>query len=825
MSILAVSAGIVTALRGEAFIRSPEGELVPLKIGDRVQAGEAILGPNGEPLEVAPGATARPPAASAELDQAVANLDAPESEEDAPAAGLAGGDGTSLGEGLRVDRVVEVVSPQAGAVRVNDLPDSDLLVPGSLTDQRALVTTEPTPPVPPATLPFLVVFGQDAVEGKASEFNVNLTQASATPITVRLELLPGTDPVDAATPGVDTATALEYFNGVTQQWAAVTGDLTFAAGQTGIKVRVATVDDAEVEGVEFIQLKATVVSGATANPFNSNDAAITDNDKPYLVVYGQDAEEGQPTQFTVNLTQASPGPVTVKLDLLVGSDPVNAATPGVDTIGPLEFFNTTSQQWEPVAGDLTLAAGQTQLKVRVATLNDAEVEGVEFIQLKATVVGGETANPEASNDAAITDNDKPYLVVYGQDAEEGQPTQFTVNLTQASPGPVTVKLDLLVGSDPVNAATPGVDTIGPLEFFNTTSQQWEPVAGDLTLAAGQTQLKVRVATVDDSEIEGLEFIQLQASVVSGETVNTVASNDAAITDNDKPYMVVYSTDPIEGQMAHYTVNLTAPTAEVVSVTLALQAGGTPADAAQPGSDSTTDLEFFNATTQQWEAVTGPVSFQPGDMQIQVRVATLDDAYVEPVEYLRLHATVVEGQVINPITWNDAAITDNEGRLITGTADGDEIVGQAGDDTLQGLAGDDLLIGGQGNDLFNGGEGGDVFAWRLSDVVTGQTTVDRIEAFDLAPHAAGGDVLDLRDLLQGEHTEGGTGNLTQYLHFDTSGTDTLIQISVNGDLAAITQEIVLEGVNLRAGFGLDAGAGDGLVIARMLADQKLWVDAA
>ena len=48
------------------------------------------------------------------------------------------------------------------------------------------------------------------------------------------------------------------------------------------------------------------MSGETANPFNSNDAAITDNDKPYLVVYGQDAEEGQPVQFTVNLTQPSP---------------------------------------------------------------------------------------------------------------------------------------------------------------------------------------------------------------------------------------------------------------------------------------------------------------------------------------------------------------------------------------------------------------------------------------------------------------------------------------------------------------------------------------
>ena len=441
----------------------------------------------------------------------------------------------------------------------------------------------------------------------------------------------------------------------------------------------------------------------------------------------------------------------------------------------------------------------------------------------------ESDNPSQSKDEPITDNDKPYLVVYGQDAEEGQPVQFTVNLTQPSPGPVTVQLDLLAGSDPVNAATPGVDTIGPLEFFNTTTQQWESVTGNLTLAAGQTQLQVRVATVDDSEIEGLEFIQLQATVVSGETVNTVASNDAAITDNDKPYMVVYGADTIEGQAAHFTVNLTAAAADVVTVSLALQAGGTPADAAQPGLDSSTALEFFNVGTQQWEAVTGPLSFQPGETKIEVRVATSEDVEVESVEYLRLQATVVEGEVMNLVASNDAAITDNEGRTVTGTPDGDEVLGQAGNDVLQGLAGDDLLIGGQGDDRLNGGAGGDVFAWRLSDVVNGQTTVDRIEDFDLTPHAAGGDVLDLRDLLQNEHTDGGTGNLAQYLHFDTSGSDTLIQISVNGDLVnglgTVSQEIVLEGVNLRTGYGLDASVGDGAVIARMLADQKLWVDAA
>ena len=231
MSILAVSAGVVTAVRGEAFIRSPQGDLVPVKVGDTVQAGQAILGPNGEVLETTPAPTARPDALTAEVDQAIANLDAADSEDDAPAAGLTGGGSTSLGEGLRVDRVSEGVLPQTFGSTVGTLSDNNEPLPGSLTDQRPLAATEaqdpapPTepPPAPPAaTLPFLVVFGQDAVEGQPIVYSVNLTQASANPITVKLELLPGSDPVDAATPGVDTASALEYFNVVTQQWTAVT---------------------------------------------------------------------------------------------------------------------------------------------------------------------------------------------------------------------------------------------------------------------------------------------------------------------------------------------------------------------------------------------------------------------------------------------------------------------------------------------------------------------------------------------------------------------------------------------------------------------------
>lgn len=705
MSLLAVSAGIVTAVRGEAFIRSPEGGLQPVKVGDTLHPGQQILGSNGALLDTMPEVAGRTTATAADIDQAINNLDTVTSDDDAPAAGLTGGDGAAMGQGLRVDRVVEVVQPQTLAF-TSGAPDDQRAAPtetvANVTAPSNSETNLPELPTPPATLPFLVVFGQDTVEGQTAEFKVSLTQASASPITVQLALLPGSDPVDAAQPGIDTLTTLEYFDIATSQWMPVSGELTFAAGQTDIRVRVTTLDDVIVEGVEFIQLRATVVSGDTANTVNWADIAITDNDKPFLVVYGQDAVEGDYAAFTVNLTQAT---------------------------------------------------------------------------------------------------------------------------TEA----VTVRLALLPGSDPVNAAHPAVDTTGPLEYFNTTSQTWEAVTGDLTLAAGQTQIQVRVLTVDDTEIEGLEFLQLQATVISGETANTASHNDTAITDNDKPYMVVFSTDAIEGEHAHFSVHLTSPTAEVVTVELALQAGGTLMDGAQPGVDASSQLEFFNTATQQWDLVTGSLSFQPGETQIALRVATLDDAWVEPVEYLRLQASVVQGSVVNPITWNDVAITDNEGRTVWGTAGADEVMGQAGDDRLEGLGGDDLLIGGRGHDVLVGGDGADVFMWRLSDVAQGQTMVDRIEDFDVRPTTSGGDALDLRDLLQGEHLDGGTGNLTQYLRFDTTGTDTLIQISTEGDLApgagTITQEIVLHDVNLRTAYGLDAADGDVAIIARMLADQKLYVDAA
>jgi len=166
--------------------------------------------------------------------------------------------------------------------------------------------------------------------------------------------------------------------------------------------------------------------------------------------------------------------------------------------------------------------------------------------------------------------------------------------------------------------------------------------------------------------------------------------------------------------------------------------------------------------------------------------------------------------------------------LNGGAGNDILRGGAGNDTLNGGDGNDILIGGKGNDTLTGGAGVDVFKWdRGDDGVAGSPARDTITDFNKNAVAQGGDILDVRDLLQGENA----GNLVNYIHFEKSGSDTIINISSNGGYAGdahnvsgsfssgnTTQQIVLSGVDLTTGQTSDAA-----IIANLLSQQKLVTD--
>ena len=171
-------------------------------------------------------------------------------------------------------------------------------------------------------------------------------------------------------------------------------------------------------------------------------------------------------------------------------------------------------------------------------------------------------------------------------------------------------------------------------------------------------------------------------------------------------------------------------------------------------------------------------------------------------------------------------------LITGSSGNDTLHGGFGNDNLSGGVGNDVLHGGLGNDMLTGGAGADVFKWQLAEGGSlGRPAIDTITDFSTSTASGSKDVLDLRDLLQGEsHTGTAAGNLANFLHFEKVGSDTVVHVSTTGAFASDShtvgpavsghedQMIVLAGSDL---VGLNTN--DQMIIQNLLTNGKLIVD--
>jgi Ca2+-binding RTX toxin-like protein len=188
--------------------------------------------------------------------------------------------------------------------------------------------------------------------------------------------------------------------------------------------------------------------------------------------------------------------------------------------------------------------------------------------------------------------------------------------------------------------------------------------------------------------------------------------------------------------------------------------------------------------------------------------------------------------------------------LTGNALDNRLEGSSGTNTLSGLDGNDYLIGGGGNDTLTGGNGSDVFAWRLADKGTTATPAsdlitdfnygggyNNIESGTLGTPVGGGDVLDLRELLQGERTSMGVtspnttdvelSTLKNFIHVEILNGDTILHISSTGSFSGTSnagqdQVITLDNVNLYTALGITNGD-DTNLLKTLIRNGTLRVD--
>jgi Ca2+-binding RTX toxin-like protein len=176
------------------------------------------------------------------------------------------------------------------------------------------------------------------------------------------------------------------------------------------------------------------------------------------------------------------------------------------------------------------------------------------------------------------------------------------------------------------------------------------------------------------------------------------------------------------------------------------------------------------------------------------------------------ARYLKAAFINDIDGSPSVTTTGteHGDLIYGSTNGDTLGGGSGSDTIFGREGNDILTGGTGDDILTGGAGVDTFIWKANESGTDTIT-------DFAK-GTGGDVINLADLLQGEHAD--ANSLGSYLSFNYNNGNTTITIDTNGSTAGgDVQQVVLQGVDLTAGNTLSTTT----IINNLLTDGNIKTD--
>ena len=314
--------------------------------------------------------------------------------------------------------------------------------------------------------------------------------------------------------------------------------------------------------------------------------------------------------FTVSLSQAATGPVTVNYATANGT-----ATAGQDYVAK--------------SGTITFAAGETQKTVSVTINGDKVAELNESLALNLSSPSGATLADGAAVGTILTDDViVPRITIADATVKEGDSgtrnLAFTVSLSEATSGPVTVTYATANGT-----AKAGEDYIAQ--------------TGTLTFAAGETSKVVNVKVTGDTAIEGNETLKINLTaptggkIADGGAIGTIVNDDARISVADATV-----TEGNNGTSSlAFTVTLSAAASGPVTVDYATSNGS-----AKAGQDYT--------------AQTGTLTFAAGETSKVINVQVTGDTAIEANETLKLTlsaptgATIKDGGAIGTIVNDDSA---------------------------------------------------------------------------------------------------------------------------------------------------------------------------
>jgi len=492
----------------------------------------------------------------------------------------------------------------------------------TISDNQGIGTITNDDPVPQFSINDVTVTEGNTGTTNAT-FTVTLSRTSSQAITVEYSTANGT----ATAPSDYTAipaTVLNFAAGATSRTVTVqvNGDVVTENSETFFvnltNPTIATILDAQGQG--------TIVDDDAVPPsLTINDVTITEGDSGT-----------QNAVFTVTLSQASTQTVTVQYATANGS----ATAPADYTAFPL----TT----------ISFAPGIVTQTISIPIVGDTTDEFDEsfFVNLSnatnATIADNQGLGTILDNDAAPTISINDVSVTEGNSGTSN--ATFTILLSAASAKQITVVYSSANGS-----------AIAPTDYTAVS-------ATTLTFAPGVISRTVTVQVNGDTLVEQDEtFVvnlttPVNATILDSQGTGTIVNDDAVL-----PAITINDITVIEGNSgttnATFTVTLTAPSTQTVSVVYSTQNG--------------------TATAQADYALTAnqTLTFLPGETSKPLTIAVVGDTLPELNETFFVNlsnpsgatisdnqgmATIINDDANPTISVNDVAVTEGNQGTTTAT---------------------------------------------------------------------------------------------------------------------------------------------------------------
>ena len=378
-------------------------------------------------------------------------------------------------------------------------------------------------------------------------------------------------------------------------YTALLQTLTFKPGETIKTVSVALGNDSVGEESETVIVALSDASHGSLAAGTAT-ANLTDDDISVWSVEANTtgASEGAGLQlFTVSRANQS-----ANVETIVFSTTGGTATAGSDYTGTLQT--------------LTFAAGQTNQTVSVAVIDDTAGEAAETMTVALSNQSGGTLDV-ATASASIADNDlTTWAVASAFSGNEGAVYVYTVTRAGNKDNAATIEYATSGGT-----ALAGVD--------------YTPAFGTLSFAAGETVKTVTVMVTVDNLAEGLFSEQLPLVIFnasSGSLPGTVGNASSS-----------GMSDPVTSSYAVTAVNSGA-----------LEAAGTAVfRVARTNSLSDTQTVVYStvagtATAADFTAISGTLTFTPGEQFKAVTVNVLGDGVADGSKAFSLQITPTLGDI-------------------------------------------------------------------------------------------------------------------------------------------------------------------------------------